>query len=230
MKYRAVIFDLYGTLVDDLLYPRRQEVRYRRWKSEAAAILGVPVDDFTRAWSDTVPMQSVGKIAGAHAPYAVICDTLDIDASYEQLEQAAAVGLEYVRRALKPREGTVQTLARLRDAGVKTGLISNCLGDTSELWSSTPFAPLLDASILSFDVGIVKPDPRIYRLACERLAVEPPNCLFIGDGGSNELSGATNVGMNAVLIRAPDDTENGDREDWQGMRISSVEEVLSLAE
>ncbi len=75
---------------------------------------------------------------------------------------------------------------------------------------------------------MMKPNPGIYRLACERLRVEPSDCLFIGDGGSGELTGATNVGMDAVLIRAPDDTENGDREDWHGTRISSVEEVLSL--
>ena len=64
----------------------------------------------------------------------------------------------------------------------------------------------------------------------DSLGVQLSDCLFIGDGGSNELTGATNVGMDAVLIRAPDDTETGDREDWQGRRISSVAEVLTLVE
>ncbi|MCY4528336.1 MAG: HAD family hydrolase [Chloroflexi bacterium] len=230
MRYRAIFFDLYGTLVDDLRYPRRQELKYRRWKSKAAAILRVPVDDFTRVWSETVPHQSVGKIAGGHAPYEFICDTLDIDVAEDELKHAAEVGLEYVRYALKPREGTDETLGRLRDAGIKVGLISNCLGDTSELWPSTRFAQLFDASILSFDVGLVKPDPRIYHLACERLEVDPRDCLFIGDGGSGELTGASKVGMDVVLIRAPYDTESGDREDWRGARISSVAEVLTLVE
>ena len=230
MRHRAVIFDLYGTLADDLRNPRRQELKYRRWKSKAAAILRVPVDDFTRVWSETVPGQSVGEIAGGRAPYELICGALEVDVGEDQLEHAAQVGLEYVRSALKPRDGSIETLGRLRDAGVRTGLISNCLGDTSELWSSTPFASLLDTSILSYDVGLVKPDHRIYALACSRIEVEPGNCLYVGDGGSNELTGATNAGMDAVLIRAPDDTENGDREDWQGTRISSVEEVLSMVE
>ncbi len=230
MRYRAVIFDLYGTLVDELRNPRRQELKYRRWKSKAAAILRIPVDDFTRVWSETVPGQSIGEIAGGRAPYELICDTLEVGVSEDQLEHAAEVGLEYVRSALKPRDGSIETLGRLRDAGARTGVISNCLGDTSELWSSTPFAPLLDASILSFDVGLVKPDHRIYVVACDRLGVEPGDCLFVGDGGSNELTGATNAGMEAVLIRASDDTENGDREDWQGRRISSVAEVLKLVE
>ena len=228
MKYRAIIFDLFGTLVDDLRNPHRQEIKYRRWKSEAAAILGVSIEDFTRAWSETVPLQSIGAIKGPLEPYKLICESLGSDVSEDQLKCAASIGLHYVRCALSPREGTLETLARIRSADICAGLISNCLGDTSYLWHSTPFAQLFDVSILSFEVGMVKPDPGIYRLACERLGVEPSDCLFIGDGGSNELTGATKVGMDAVLIRTPDDTENGDREDWQGIRISSVAEVLGL--
>ena len=228
MKYRAVIFDLYGTLVDDLRHPLRQEVRYQRWKSEVAATLGVSTEDFTRGWSETVPLQSIGAVKETLEPYKLISDTLGADVSDNQLKRASSIGLDYVRRALRPREGSLEALARLHDMGIRTGLISNCLGDTSHLWPSTPFASLFDASILSFEVGMVKPEPGIYRLACERLGVEPNECLFIGDGGSGELKGATDVGMDAVLIRVPDDTENGDREGWQGTRISSVREVLRL--
>ena len=144
------------------------------------------------------------------------------------MERAAAVRLKYIRRSLIPRDGVLETLSRLRDAGIKTGLISNCNSDTSDLWSSTPFADRFDAVHLSCDVRIRKPEPGIYTLACVRLGVDPSDCLFIGDGGSGELTGASNVGMDAVLIRAPDDTENGDREDWQGTRISSVKEVFEL--
>ena len=122
----------------------------------------------------------------------------------------------------------METLVRLRNVGVKIGLISNCLADTSKLWPSTSLAPLFDRVLLSYVVGMMKPDPGIYGLACERLEVEPSDCLFIGDGGSGELTGASNVGMDAVLIRAPYDTENGDREDWHGTRISSMEEVFEL--
>ena len=228
MKYRAVIFDLYGTLVDELRHPHRQEVKYQRWVSDTVAALELPVDDFRRVWSDTSRQRNEGEIRNRKAILAFLCDTLDVDVSDEQLDRAAAIALEYIRRALKPRNGVVETLARLHDEGIKTGLISNCLAETSDLWSSTPFPSLLDASILSCEVGMMKPNPGIYWLACEHLSVEPSDCLFIGDGGSNELTGATKVGMDAVCIRAPDDTENGNREDWQGTRISSVEEVLGL--
>ena len=59
------------------------------------------------------------------------------------------------------------------------------------------------------DVGMMKPDGEINLLACNRLGVLLADYLFIGVGGSRELTGASKVGMDAVLIRAPDDTESG---------------------
>ena len=228
MKYQAVIFDLYGTLVDEQRYLRKQEVTYQLAMSEIAAIIGVPIDGLSRVWSATSRQRNLGKMKTTRETLTFICDALGVDVSDEQLDRAAAVRLEFIRRALRPRNGVLATLASLRDAGVKTGLISNCIADTSVLWPSTPFAPSLDTTILSCDVGMMKPGPGIYQLACERLGVQPSGCLYIGDGSSGELTGASTVGMDAVLIRAPDDTENGDREDWQGTRISLVEEVFGL--
>ena len=196
--------------------------------SELAATLGVRIEDFKRVWFDPSHRRSVGELRPMSATLAYLCGTINAGVSKEQLECAAAVRLEYIRRSLIPRDGVLETLSRLRDAGIKTGLISNCNSDTSDLWSSTPFADRFDAVLLSCDVGMRKPDPGIYAMACNRLGVEPSDCLFVGDGGSDELTGATNVGMDAVLIRAPDDTENGDREDWRGARISSLDEVLGL--
>ena len=228
MKYRAVIFDLYGTLVDELWYPCTQEAKYQRTVSEIAATLGVRFEDFKQVWSATSHRQNLGELRPTIATLTYLCDGLDVTVSKEQLEHAAAIRLEFMRRSLRPREGALETLSRLRDAGLKTGLISNCISDTSDLWLSTPFASLFDSVVFSCDVGVKKPDSRIYTLGYDSLGVEPSDCLFIGDGSSRELTGATSVGMDAVLIRAPYDTENGDREDWQGTRISSVEEVLGL--
>lgn len=48
----------------------------------------------------------------------------------------------------------------------------------------------LDDEVLSYSVGLAKPDVRIYELACERLGVSPQEAAFVGDGGSKELEGA----------------------------------------
>ena len=67
-------------------------------------------------------------------------------------------------------------------------------------------------------------------MAVEGLGVAAEECLYVGDGTSNELSGAQRAGMTAVLMRAPYDQADGSRESWDGARISDIREVLGLLE
>jgi putative hydrolase of the HAD superfamily len=92
------------------------------------------------------------------------------------------------------------------------------------LWQESPLAPLVDVAVFSCSERIKKPDPRIYEHACERLGVRPQDCLYVGDGGSDELRGATAVGMRAIQIR-PGDTEPYA---WDGPVVSRLHEVAAL--
>jgi putative hydrolase of the HAD superfamily len=90
---------------------------------------------------------------------------------------------------------------------------------------------LVDVLVFSSEVGLRKPDPRIYLLACRGLGVAPTDCVFVGDGNHRELSGAAAVGMTSVLIIDP--AEEGemlrmDAETWDGPTIFSVPEVRTL--
>ena len=73
-------------------------------------------------------------------------------------------------------------------------MISVCTEDVPQVWDETPLGGEFDATVFSCDVGVSKPDPRIYEIACERLEVEPAECLFVGDGANDELPGAERVG------------------------------------
>jgi putative hydrolase of the HAD superfamily len=81
-------------------------------------------------------------------------------------------------------------------------------------------------------VKLKKPDSRIFLLACEQLGVAPQRCLYIEDGGSRELSVATEVGMDAVLVRVPyEEVGEGSRTEvlqWRGARISAFKEILAF--
>ena len=124
------------------------------------------------------------------------------------------------------------TLAALRERGFRIGVISDCSEEVVAAWPATPLAPLVHEAVLSAAVHLKKPDPRVYKLACERLGVAPERCLFVGDGGSRELTGASAVGMDAVLIRVPDDAGDDafrrDAEEWAGARVAALREVLEL--
>ena len=227
-RYDGVIFDLFGTLVDDVGHPERNAVRNRSVKAKMADTLGVPPDEFVRLWDQTVSQRDSGAIPDAEAGLRHVLQELDTSVDSSLIQEAVRIRLNYYRLALMPRDDAIATLETLKAEGYRVGLVSNCSNDVSVLWAKTGFADLIDEAVLSCDIRLVKPDPRIYRLACSRLGVEPERCLFVGDGSSNELTGAAGVGMTAVLIRTPDDLADGKRQSWDGAMVSSLPDVLSI--
>ncbi len=230
MKYDAVIFDLFGTLVDNVAYLEDTSADYYQTRSNVAAALSIPLEVFLPLWSATEDERYTGVFPSMEAYLENLCQQSGIQANSDQISHAVKIRLEYFGGLLTPRDDTLDTLSRLRASGYKLGLVSDCAIEDSIFWPGTPMAPLVDVAILSCEVGLRKPDPRIYEMVCDRLTVLPDRCLYVGDGGSMELTGALASGMDVVLIRAPYDTVTGDREDWQGARISSLKEVVSLVD
>ncbi len=227
-RYDAIIFDLYGTLVDDLAYPESHAEVYWREMARVSEILGAPPNDFRQVWLETADQRTTGALPTIEAALLRICESLGVRPEKARLAEAVRARLDYMRKAVSSRPDAVETMQQLRRSGHRIGLVSDCSADTAAIVSRLPFAPLIDVQILSCQVGTRKPDPKIYQLAYDGLGVSPEKCLYIGDGGSNELTGASSVGMTAVLIRAPYDTVSGSRQEWNGVRISSIGEVLGL--
>ena len=228
MKYDAVIFDLFGTLVDNTEFLDVSRSEYHQTLSKVAAALSVPEPDLLRLWSETVHQRDAGLFPSMEEYFQHICREIGVKADAGQIAHAVQLRLEYLRVILTPRNHTVETLTELKASGYKIGLISDCSSEVPDLWPETPFASLLDIAIFSCEAKLTKPNPGIYRMVTDGLEVAPDRCLYIGDGGSGELTGASKFGMVPVLIRAPYDTVNGHREDWAGTRISELKEVLDL--
>jgi len=114
---------------------------------------------------------------------------------------------------LGPDDAMIDAVRTARAGGVKTGLITNSWG--LGIYERAPM-DLFDATVISGDVGLHKPQPEIYRLACERLGVEPDDAVFVDDLREN-VAGAEAVGMTAVLHRDPAAT------------IERLEELLGVA-
>ena len=117
---------------------------------------------------------------------------------------AQAEGLiERMFAAVRPEDRLIAAVKAARDGGVRTGLISNSWG--TSIYDPDALKGLFDVAIISGDVGMHKPQPEIYLLAAERLGVEPPACVFVDDLREN-IRGAEEVGMTAILHRDPDVT------------------------
>jgi putative hydrolase of the HAD superfamily len=226
MKVQAVIFDLFGTLVNDFATSVGQTY------TELAEVLEVPYEQFMPLWRQTSEIRTAGAFQTVEASIEHVCDIMGVRVGPEQMTKAVEIRLQQTRRALEPRPDAVATIARLKDEGYKLGLLSNCSIEIPILWPQTTFAHLFDSAIFSSRERLKKPDPRIYQLACERLGVTPEHCLYIADGENHELATAAKIGIHPVLIRNSS-RDNGsellrEAREWQGMAISSLPEAITL--
>ena len=225
MRYSCVIFDLFGTLVDNT---SREE--YDVMLTRMADVLGVTPKDFIEHWGGTFYDRMVGALQDTGSNILNITDFLGVEVEREHLEEATRIRREFTSRMMVPKPGALETLEEIRKRGLKIGLISDCSSEVPILWEGNPLSPLIDVSVFSCVEGVKKPDARIYLSACERLDVRPEECLYVGDGSSHELTGASYVYMDPVLIRDPreKDPYRIDRDSWEGKEIQSIPEVLEL--
>lgn len=95
-------------------------------------------------------------------------------------------------------ESLLAYIKRLRQAGYKTGILSNFGDNARQLWAETyPFIEYFDGIIISAEVGLMKPSPQIYSLAADSLGVSPAEAVFVDDFIEN-IEGANRVGMPAL--------------------------------
>lgn len=91
-------------------------------------------------------------------------------------------------------------ILRLRAAGIRVGIISNWDTRLQGVLDGLELGPLVGTVVSSAVVGLHKPDPRIFELACERLSVAPERCAHVGDHYYADVLGARAVGMRPILI------------------------------
>jgi putative hydrolase of the HAD superfamily len=216
---RAVVFDLWQTLVR---WPEEESRDVRRRWSER---LGVPADRIDELWFDAAfyRLRETGPIRPA------LEELREALGATADLDEVLGWRLEVTRRALVPDAGVPKTLAELRRRGLRTAIISNCTEEVALVWDESPFSGLADAAVFSATAGCMKPDRRIYELACRQLGVLPSDCLFVGDGANDELGGARRIGMTPVLIHPPGEQPVWDGlANWDGLRITAIPQVLEL--
>jgi putative hydrolase of the HAD superfamily len=217
MRHRAVVFDLWQTLVS---WPAEsaQELNER-----LAETWGADPGTFHEAWLSRRKERELGPI---EPHLRSIAEELELPGD---LEAVMTMRRDWTFESLVPRTDAVATLEELRRRGHLLGMISACSQDVPEVWARTPFGTLFDSTVFSCSVGFSKPDLRIYLLVCEELGVEPGDCLFVGDGANDELPGAERAGMTALQLRAPGERLTAEGERWTGDYVERLSDVLEVA-
>lgn len=188
----AVLFDLYDTLIH--ASPRRSfyralpaalAVSEERWLAcyralGRAAMLGDVPDLTTRVG---LACRHAGQPRDPALVAAVVRDRLPL--LYGDIE---------------PDHQALAVLDELRAASVRLAIVSNAASHSERLLDRFGFRDRVSATAMSWSVGVLKPDPLIYRTALDALGVVPGEAAYVGDGGDSELCGARRLGLRTVLV------------------------------
>ncbi|MDD9973983.1 MAG: HAD family hydrolase [Candidatus Poribacteria bacterium] len=190
MTVKVVIFDLFETLISgfDTGHPSTTEV---------AQTLELPVKDFQREYYQSIrPARYTGQFPDYATVLRYIVGKLggkSPESTIKTLTERRQSAFNTHLRRIEPE--ILDMLNEITTLGIRLGLISNTDGSEVLDWQNSPLARFFEVTIFSHAVGMVKPDPHIYQHACKHLDVAPSDCIFIGDGNSDELRGAAQVGM-----------------------------------
>jgi putative hydrolase of the HAD superfamily len=225
--FDAVVFDLFGTLV-----PKWSRVLALENNARMAGDLGVPVENFQRTWDTTFQDRETGRLPGVEDALRHVAAVLDIAVDESRIALAASRRLELHHERVQPRDGVDATLAELVERGLRVGLLSNISAPGASVFRELAIRRHFTSLIFSCEEGMVKPDPAIYARSVAQLGTPPERCLFVGDGGSCELTAARKAGMTSVLIRVDSEIEEEgwpeDAAEWQGPTIARIPQVLDL--
>ena len=183
---RAVILDIGGVL--EYTPPTGHTAA---WEAE----LGLAEGELDRRMLDVWRGGSLGTISEEEVHAAIVARLGLSPADLDRF--LAGVWEEYLG---SPNTELVAWFAGLRPR-YRTGIVSNSFVGARERESERyGFEDLTDTIVYSHEVGVAKPDPAIYLLACDRLGVRPEEVVFLDDR-EPAVEGARAVGMSAVLYR-----------------------------
>ena len=225
MTILSVIFDYFGTLTPTII-----EMATDPERVAIGTALDVDPAALEEQWAASFVARATGRTGDLRATLRLLATNLGATPTDAGLAEAVRIRSAAYRRAAMPRPETVDVLKALKADGFALAVVSDCSLELVGLWPSLPVADVVDTTVFSALVGRRKPDPVMYRLACTGLDVTPADCLYVGVGGSGELTGAAAVGMRPVLL-ADDDWAAGhrvDQDDWQGTTIQRLTDVAAL--
>jgi len=120
------------------------------------------------------------------------------DSKIEEVVEKRRIRFE--ERLMKIPNKNLLVLEKLKSMNKKTVLLSNADVLESRAWNKSPISKYFDFVFFSCEAGYAKPDLEIYQLCLDKISEPAKNCVFIGDGGSNELVAAKQAGIETIFI------------------------------
>ena len=184
---KAVIFDMFETLIthfESPLYMGKQ----------ISNDIGIDEQKFREIWDTSDEDRTLGK----RSLEEVIEEILKVNHCYSpqlfekiitKRKMSKRECFEHIHQEIMPLFKTLKAM------NIKIGLITNCYFEESEVIKNSVFFEYFDSVCMSCEIGVKKPDTRIFEKCMRDLDVAAKECLYVGDGGSFELETAKSLGM-----------------------------------
>ncbi len=124
-----------------------------------------------------------------------------------------------------PLDGVAEAIGDLRREGIRVAVVSNSDGSVGSSLERAGLADMFEFVIDSHQVGISKPDPEIFRVALDRMGVDPSDAWFVGDSVFHDVNGATAASMARAVLVDPYDLGPEEVD-----RVGSVADLVSSLE
>lgn len=187
---KAVVFDMFETLVTHYNCPLY-------FGEQIAKDIGISNEEFQSIWEPSGEKRTIGELT--------LEDVLEkILRKFDCYSEDLLNKIVSKRMAVKQQcfdninPDIIPMLKKIKKLNIKLAVISNCFSEEVHVIRQNLISQYFDEIFLSYEQGIQKPNPEIFLKCAKKLGVEPEQCLYIGDGGSDELFSSEQIGMKAL--------------------------------
>ena len=190
---KTVFFDLFETLITE-----KTKSAYRS-RTPMYVKLRTTRDRMSKWWEDFGDRVMTGGFPDSVDRFLHMRDEVGSPVPDREIPEIVQEYEQWKSRVISEVDpGALEMLGEVRALGLGIGVISNAMPWEALAWNSCPLRDHVDDVVFSCSVGLMKPDRRIYDLACARMGVLPSDAYFVGDGGFDELRGAASAGLKPI--------------------------------
>lgn len=206
VSIRSVFFDLYGTL---LTYGNMGRA-FQAWhQTLATGIQSLGKDTTVQEIKERCknffqnPISSNEKFTAYEIRLLNVFQGFGLEVTPEWLHHFADTSMDSWQAEIKLHPEAILLLNKLQENNIHIGIISNFehAPHVRKVLEDTKLNPLIKTKILSAEVNLKKPDPRIFLLASSLANVPPSEILFVGDDLKEDIEGAKNAGFQTYLYK-----------------------------
>jgi len=185
---KLIIFDLWKTLAF-------RDVKYSSTtKMLEVTKVNIPKDKFVKIFEESLQTKKWRK---EHLAYKFLCKNMGLKTTKENIELLMKIRKDAEKKT-KLFKYSIKLLKQLQKAGYKTALISNTSVFAIEEIKKTKLLDYIDYPVFSFNVGVIKPNKKIYLEALKKAKCKPKEALMIGDKLIDDVLPPRKLGMNAL--------------------------------